>query len=292
MFCPVGYRSAAELWPEFRTRLLEAVYLSALQTYDDRTILPTIVRGSPLDICEHLFLRSMAEIGVHLASPRGEVVRIHVDCFDHLPNLFSRIPPYRAGLATALAFLNSSDPDFESKFTGDEYKDWDMLDEAPDVWSKQYGDFEERKRLHTIENSFGLVFNSIPNFVLRPSFVIAETAPPWADDAKCNTIRPILESFGGWAVCITSDEYETVWQKYLAGERGNLDHMTVSEDKKKTGRPGLDAAKAAFEAIGCEKGNASWEQIARRLESATGQKPTAKTLRRWREAYQFSAERT
>lgn len=94
MFCPVGFRPAAALWIEFLEHRLEATYASTVMHYRKSDFLAALVRGSPLDICEHNFLKTLAAVGFHLASSSGEVMRVHTLLRDEHESLLSVLNPY------------------------------------------------------------------------------------------------------------------------------------------------------------------------------------------------------
>ncbi len=97
--------------------------------------------------------------------------------------------------------------------------------------------------------------------------------------------------FEGWALCISEDDYASIPDFIV--DRLQLPASVLTEDmeelgvqgrqKNKGGRPPLNKAKAAFADMGYEKGDLSWEQLARRLERLTGEKPSPRTLRTWAE---------
>ncbi|MEP2890522.1 hypothetical protein [Tateyamaria sp.] len=60
MFCPEGYVSLAELWDQYREKRLRDFYDSASEHYANEDFTVAFVRGSPLDICEHVFLKTIS----------------------------------------------------------------------------------------------------------------------------------------------------------------------------------------------------------------------------------------
>ncbi len=98
-------------------------------------------------------------------------------------------------------------------------------------------------------------------------------------------------NFEGWALCISEEDYASIPDFIV--ERLQLPASVLTEDmaelgvkgrqKNKGGRPPLNKAKAAFSDMAFEKGTLSWEQLARRLERMTGEKPSPRTLRTWAE---------
>ncbi|CUK17338.1 hypothetical protein RUE5091_04105 [Ruegeria denitrificans] len=96
-------------------------------------------------------------------------------------------------------------------------------------------------------------------------------------------VLPIAErvrSFEGWSLCVVEDDIPKTAQDCLSLVEFNREKRLTS----KRGRPSLEKARAAFAAMGNNKGSLSWTQVQNRLENQTGQRPSPKTLRDWRDA--------
>lgn len=110
----------------------------------------------------------------------------------------------------------------------------------------------------------------------------------YEDWARLQNISNTIKKFEGWAVCI-SEEDEDRSASFLTGFLGlpsrileDASSDTVANDKRQgPGRAGLRKAKAAYAEMGNNRGELSREQAARLLESRTGEKPSAKTMRDW-----------
>lgn len=115
MFCPVGFRSAAELWEEFLARRFESIYIETTQGYHRPDYQAFFTRGSPVDVCEHVFLKSLSTVGFHISSPTGDVLRLHVRMQDGKPNLFSTARIYQSALwAAAIEIEGEGKPSYDA----------------------------------------------------------------------------------------------------------------------------------------------------------------------------------
>ncbi len=82
-------------------------------------------------------------------------------------------------------------------------------------------------------------------------------------------VLPIAErvrSFEGWSLCVVEDDVPKTAQDCLSLVAFNRENRPTS----KRGRPSLEKAKAAFAAMGNDKGSLSWTQVQNRLENQTG----------------------
>ncbi|MDU9002400.1 hypothetical protein [Sedimentitalea todarodis] len=289
MFCPVGYRPAAELWAEYRDQRLEIIYESVVSDYGDPEMVADFVRGSPLDVCEHSFLKTLCVVGIHLASPTGQVVRVHIELEDGFASLLSVLGPYESVWQGVMDDSELENSYFEQAFKGFRYVDWRYSPSDEKRWSKEYSEISERKIAFQKQPDLGLKHHDLPNHFVRPVYTIATEVPPWAIvSSRKSTVAPILAHFSGWSMCIDAASYESVWQDYLKGRKQVFDHDTTISRLNSTGRPGLKAARTAFRAMNCDKGALSWEQVARKIQHETGKKPSHKTLRNWRDQYKAS----
>lgn len=287
MFCPVGYRSAAELWIEFLQHRLESANDAAVESYNRPRFVPSLTRGSPLDICEHIFLRALSDVGIHLASPAGDIARVHVLLNDDQPSLFSTFGTYGAAWETAANSLSPDDPILLKFLTNGRFKSWEHGRADGNSWVKEYKEFAVVIEEDDHGPYFGLFHHTLPCHFLRHSYVIATEVPAWADEtSQCPDVAPLLKNYAGWSICLDEATYAGEWQEYLSGRKQFYQKDKEGSTVAVRGRPKMIAAQAAFKAMDFEKGDLSWEQVARKIERETGVKPSPKALRNWRDAHQ------
>lgn len=284
MFCPVGYRSAAELWEEYRKRRLPSVYVSAANAYSDHITTFSLLRGSPLDICEFLFLKSLTSVGFHLASPSGNIIRVFIVFEDGQPSIFSVLTPHTSAYNSAAARLDKAFQTSVKILAGNQFAAWDHEVSEQDSWVSSYPIFTEEEFEINLSDGFLIQHHTLPSYFIRPSYLIASQIAPWASDHAGDTeIQPILEHYAGWSICIDEATYQGKWQECLSGRMPNFADEATIERTAKPGRPRLEVAYAAFASMGFDKGKLSWAQVRAKIRRETGEEPSDKTLRNWRD---------
>lgn len=284
MFCPVGYRSAAELWHEYRQRRLPFVYLSATKAYGEHETSFMLFRGSPLDICEFLFLYSLSSVGFCLASPLGNIARVFIVFEDDRPSLFSVLTPDASAYFYAAAGLDKVIDSSLRRIEGSQFAPWQHELEELGSWVKTYPVFTVDELEINLADGFMIQHHTLPRYFIRPSYLIASDVVPWASDhANDPEIQPILQNYSGWSICINEATYQGEWQEYLNGRKPVLAGNTTNEKTARPGRPRLESAYAAFSTMGFDKGNLSWAQTRAKIRRDTGEDPSDKTLRNWRD---------
>lgn len=284
MFCPIGYRSAAELWIEYRKRRLPAVYVSAAKAYSDLMTTFSLLRGSPLDICEFLFLNSLSSVGFYLASPSGNIARVFIVFDDERPSIFTVLTPHASAYNSAAAQLDSAFQTSVKSLAGHQFGPWDHEVAEQGSWVNNYPTFTEEEFEINLTDGFLIQHHTLPKYFIRPSYLIASHIAPWASDhANDAEIQPIIEHYAGWSICIDEATYQGEWQDYLSGRKQIFTTAEMIETTAKRGRPRLDSAYAAFSAMGFDKGKLSWAQLRTKIRRETGEAPSDKTLRNWRD---------
>lgn len=281
MFCPEGYVSIAELWDQYREKRLRDFYVSAAEHYLSDDFLEAYVRGSPLDICEHVFLRSVSKCGLCLASPVGQVAKIHAPLEDG-----------RASLLSVLSASGSSSEWTAHELDRDQTADgitleargfmpWDEDSQDEGKWSASYpplrdADFEGWKKI--VDH---LPFHCLPLCFERPRYTLTKTLPPWSQGIRNKgDLMLLVENFGGWAICMTETSVES-WQPYLKGKGVYLDQLQIKRRNSSPGRPGRQSAAVRDFRITFPKGrDIPWKTVPDRIEAVTGNLYSESTLRR------------
>lgn len=284
MFCPVGFRSAAELWEEFLARRFESIYIETTQGYHRPDYQAFFTRGSPVDVCEHVFLKSLSTVGFHISSPTGDVLRLHVRMQDGKPNLFSTARIYQSALwAAAIEIEGEGKPSYDALEKAN-FKAWYAEASEHSKLSEAYplaNDVDERSKRNL---GWGTPHHSLLHHIQRETFTILEESPLWAGKtASSAQVKPLLRNYGGWAICLDDVTYANAWPDYLAGKVSFYPSDNIDGSASQIGRPRMAAAHAAFEAMDFDKGDLTWLQLVERIERETGERPSPKAFRNWRE---------
>lgn len=284
MFCPVGFRSAAELWDEFLARRFENIYISTTQGYRTPDYHAFFSRGSPIDVCEHIFLKSLSNVGVHISSPMGDVLRLHVSMQDGKPNLFSNTRIYESSHWAAAVEIEGEDKPSYNLLENANFKAWHAEASEHSKFSEAYplvADVDERTKRSL---SWETPHHSLLNYIQRETFTIVETTPLWAGDTATSAqVKPLLRNYGGWTICLDDATYADAWPDYLAGKVSFYPADELDGTTSQIGRPRMAAAHAEFAAMDFDKGGLSWSELADRIEQKCGERPCPKTFRNWRD---------
>jgi hypothetical protein len=287
MFSPAGYHPAAALWIEFLEHRLESSYVTTALHYRKTTFLAGVVRGSPLDICEHYFLKTLANVGFHLASPSGEVVKVHVLLRDEHAHLLSVADPYdSAWYAAQMMVEEEENKSSDAQILPSWFTSWPHEMEENNAWADTY-ELDRKFTLSLARSPYNdLRHHTFPLHFERHSYLISSTVPDFAlASSLSQDVGPILVHFAGWSICLDDATYKGEWSEYLHGKKKLFPDKDGDDNAASIGRPRLQRAHAAFEAMSFDKGELSWAQLIAKIDKMTGERPSAKALRNWRDLH-------
>ena len=286
MFSPAGYHPAAALWIEYLEHRLEAFYESTALHYRKPKFMAGVVRGSPLDICEQTFLKTLATLGFYLASPKGEVVRVYTLMRDEHEHLLTVLGPYSSAWRTTAMLAENDKSDSEAKDLPYWFQRWPHEFSDNNAWAEKYKPGREIYMSPGYSPYNLLKHHTLPFHFERHSYVISAKVPEFAVSSSLSAdVKPILDHFTGWAICLDDATYQGEWMEYLHRRKELFPDDEEEASVSTQGRPRMKEAYAAFEAMGFDKRELSWEQVGRKIEQVCGDKPSPKTLRNWREEH-------
>ena len=197
MFCPVGFTSVAELWWKYREKRVEGFYISATRYFHSTDFHAIATRGSPLDICEHTFLRSISMFGLCLAAPDGRLIKIHAPLEDGYKSLFSVLDFSTSAYNAAAVKLEEETDDLVLQIAGLAYTSWDGIKIEKSWWREHYPLGAYKYELSSLR------FHCLPICFERERYCVVEQLPPWAFRmGNANDLKVIVKHFGGWAICL------------------------------------------------------------------------------------------
>lgn len=281
MFCPEGYVSLAELWDQYRQKRLRDFYETASEHYASRDFHVAFVRGSPLDICEHVFLKSVSQIGVCLAAPDGQVMSVYSPLYDGSISLLSVLAVSASATASTMNELEPENAIDLGMYAGRFYRSW--LGEAHEeaLWRQTYPVLSSpnAKQWEKIES--GLGFHGLPMCFERDRFVINNTLPPWTlCRQSIANVELLTQNFGGWAICMARENLNA-WQPYLDGKGVYPDQVRFGSCARSMGRPDKQSdALQDYQNTFPEGHDCTLKAALRKIEMTTGNLYSESTIRR------------
>lgn len=283
MFAPVGYTPLSMLWDQFLEARLETVYRSAANHYASDQFFPTLVRGSPLDIAEHVFMGLMWKCSLHAASANGDIVKIHTRIEDGVPGLFTQIPPIKAAYDAIATELNCKDRKEIEAVASSTFEEWDYESSDIEPWRKAYPTIPDKLKDFQSIQMHRLRFHTLPICFERGRFVVVNALPPWAAYLRNNRDQEVLvEHLGGKAICVP-DEKLSGWADVLSGKTPILDSEFSRESASDThvGRPTkIPKAIEAYKELFPDGHTCSWKEAVQIVNDNLGESISVQTLRR------------
>ena len=281
MFCPPGYTPASDLWDRFLKKRKHDITSAAIRHYHSSDFQPKIVRGSPLDICEHVFLKLLSACGPYLAAPDGRTMKLAAPQLNDVSILFV-VAEYRYS-ATFLFQGSQTKDSSESvrKIAGPNFKVFDGPLNGLAWWRDRY----PIKAIGKLKSIGGVqpidTFHCLPLFFERERFQIVEQLPAWASgNDLLNDNDVIVRKFSGWSICLSKngvrafmDGLET---KFLISE--NVVSKPV--DRSKGRPPKVAAALADFQSVFPLGRKGTLKSMLHEIETATGRIYSESTLKR------------
>lgn len=218
MFAPVGYTPLSMLWDQFIDKRIDAIYLSAANYYSDKEFDCAKVRGSPLDIAEHLFLELMWKCWVHAATPDGQLTRLHSRFDDHTTGLFTKQAPYTSVWGAAMTEVEMGNRDAIEKVAGPYFEEWTYEPEEAGEWANTYPELKDNNATIPEDICATLRFHTLPICFERETFCVVETLPIWArlQNNKREALF-LVHNFHARTLCVPDSALEG-WDKVLSGE--------------------------------------------------------------------------
>lgn len=281
MYCPVGYTTIAELWDRFRKERLASYYVSATKHYHKPDFTLAFVRGSPLDICEHVFLKSVSRIGVCVASPAGRVLKLYSPLKDGRISLFSVMTPASSAMNALASENETGSTEIVDQIAGHRFQAWHGEHDEVELWRKSYPIRDigslNRNSLH-LET---LRFHCLPVCFERQGYKVVDKAPTWAEHlAGQGPAFEIASRFKGWSICMSDEKLED-WRPYLEGKPVYKNDVEENAPENSVGRPSKQGQALIDWDMALPNGFDGGMKVAlRKIKAATGNTYSESTMRR------------
>lgn len=282
MFAPVGYTPLSVLWDQFLEARIDAVYQSVSTYYASDGFDALRVRGSPLDITEHLFCELMWKCGLRASRPDGLVLNMHTRFQDGVVGLFSQISPYRSTHDAIITQMECGNRDEIDLVAGRYFQEWHGEHTEPREWTASYPELAEYPTRIKDDALAGLKFHTLPICFERERYVIVKKLPFWARFVE-NTrdVEWLVEGLGGSSLCVPNEKLKG-WRDILDGSTPTLDvDLNRPVDENKVGRPAkVPKVVAVLGELYPNGWVGPWKQVIRNIEEAIGDSVGKSTVRR------------
>lgn len=281
MFCPEGYVSVAELWAQYRQKRLKDFYRTCSAHYAEPDFSGLFVRGSPLDICEHIFLKSASLCGLCLSAPDGRIMKIQISGIDSRASLCSVLSVQGSRWSWAAHEVEADAKANDSTLEMPGFHPWHGEPEDDELWSNTYPIFDLNAAGVWRRVEKHLKFHCLPLCFERPTYTVVRSLPPWSRDIRIKgDLLQFVENFGGWAICMSVAAVEA-WQTYLRGKGIYADQLQFELHDNSKGRPKLQTnARRDFELTFPGGRDVVWKSVPDRIKSLTGNSYSVSTIQR------------
>lgn len=283
MFAPVGYTPLSMLWDQFVDAKIDAVYRSSAEYYASDEFDPRLVRGSALDIAEHVFLGLMWKCWPHAVSGDGRILRINTRFQDGVPGLFTQVPPFRSAYDAAMTEIECGTRNEIERIASPTFTEWDYDEDEKEMWRRTYPCLAEGEGRMPDELVDQLQFHTLPVCFERNRFTIVRALPHWAKPILHNEEQQVLvEHLGGMAICIPETAL-VGWDEILSGAIPVLDgeFSLIEREPPKMGRPAkIPRVIDAYQRIYPNGHSCSWKEVANVIGSEIGERVSVQTMRR------------
>lgn len=272
MFAPEGYTPLAELWETYREARLQAVRKTSVAHYSKPDFKQEVTRGSPLDICEYMFLKSISLCSLSVASHDGQVMKFSTVLKDGTNSILTVLPPVFALWATTAEKVEQRTEKETTKWGGNLFQSADL--EQENFYADRYPS-EPKNELEQFH-----LHHSLPICFYRRHFIIADKLPTWAQASSKDTAEWdwAIKYFAGWSLVLSDTALET-WRPFLEGKSPIETDLIVSSSGP--GRPRKrETAVEAFLQIYPSGTQDPWKEILRQIKLRGGVDASVETLKR------------
>jgi len=283
MFAPVDYTPLASLWDQFLDAKLDAFYRSLSAYYISDGFVPALVRGSPLDVAEYVFLKLMCKYETHVAFLNGNILRFHSRFEDRISGVFTQMSPYSSAMYSAATRLEHDNHDEIEQVAGCYFKEWHGEPGDGEEWADTYPVSKIESGRLPDKTTAKVRFHSLPICFERDRFNIVKELPYWGRFAPhLGDIKFLIKNLGGRPICVSNDKL-VGWEKILSGETHTLDvdlaQMLVTTAG--VGRPTkIPAVIKAYKFIYPDGHSCGWKEAANRIGLELGEPISQQTLKR------------
>lgn len=289
MYAPEGYEPLASLWTWFEARFGTWCHAKAILFYSnpDRYTSAEIF-GSPRDLCEDLFLRSLEDFDITLAAANGPSIQVKPVLSNSPTRLFEKATPFESFVISVYPDEAGFENEWLIRMGSRQFTPTGHTDAEVNKWlqARHRGDESDVQSPGPTSSAF----HTLPYLFERGSFVFPSDLPPWSSDLlEDDYFRNLKDQAGGRAFCLSVEQAAT-WQRSLTKPQAErlLEQLVPAfkqiapvGDQITAGRPQkLDRVVAAVRELQLIESGLMRKEMLRRLEERLGERISPSTLDR------------
>lgn len=287
MFAKEGYTPLATLWGEFERAYLEWCNIQACAHFESYGFTIYNVFGSPRDLCENLFLRTMEKHELALLTSTGEIIRSPATLPDTNASMFTK-----ATVFESMAIVNDPDEagmenEWVLQMGSNAFDYWPHMEADYASWSDRYCASEATNGCADTQGR--MPFHTLPYCFERATYIIPKKLPPWTIDMiDTSFARNLSGAVLGSSICL-DDCVAGKWRRKLNEAyllelffrmmNGALE-PDVAEAEPKSGRPNkVSKIAKAYVELGLIDSDLSWKAKHTKLMDHLGMEFSKTTLK-------------
>lgn len=286
MFAPDGYVAIARLRGDFEHRYLKWCCVRACEFYQSDEYDQKDIFGSPRDLCEDLFLASLAKCDVTVCTPDGRTLHLPAALDGTNAKLFQKATVLESCSISMFPDEAGEEGCWLSRMGSPQFKPTDHFDATVAEWNGAYSKLAENEEELQVVN---VPFHTLPFLYERQSMTIARSFPPWSRDMIDDVFRHILPDWcKGGSICLAENtaykwreaQVEASLLADLVRLVPSVSCFSIGSHMSNGGRPRkIDEVKRLCREYEQELLLLTWKERLRFLERRAGVRVSTTTLR-------------
>lgn len=268
MFAPKGYTPLATLWSDFERQYIGWSHHRACAHFQAHGFDTYTLFGSPLDLCEDLFLTALSDVALTLFTPSSDIITTPSTLPNSNASIFTKTTVYESMAIVADPDEAGLENEWLVQMGSTRFGFWPHMEANYATWDLEYCSGARAKAEGDGRDE--LQFYTLPYCFERGTYTVPRELPPWTVDMIDGSFaRNLSGSLLGSSIClgdkvannwrrrVTEDQLELLFMRFM----GKRDANTAAELTPKVGRPNKRIAAAqAYVDLGLIDSQAPWKE--------------------------------
>ena len=289
MYAPEGYEPLASLWTWFEAKFGAWCHTKAILFYSNPDLYtPAEIFGSPRDLCEDLFLRSLEDFQITLAAADRPPVKVKPVLSNSPARLFVKATPFESFMIAVFPDEDVFENEWLIRMGTRQFTPTGHTDTEVNEWLQAHyrGDASDVQSPGKTRSAF----HTLPYLFERESFVFPSDLPPWSSDLLEDAyFRNLKDQAGGRAFCLSVEQAAT-WRRSLTEHKVRnlfvlivpaIAPLMLNAEKSQGGRPKKSHwVTSAIEDLKLTDSPLSLKEKVRRVIEYSGESVSESTVKR------------